>query len=731
MKLGRTNTHPGKCCVCEGKVPAKCGFLVGAKDSLDEAHRNGAKQWLTLCRSTICVDVFAGRWTVEDETRRELCEDGTIVMPYDELALPLLQSIAKATRSGTRWTWIASNNPGDRARVLEIAGRLGLVVHPSWHDVRLDPETQALVDRATANGLFVKQVEGVRWLATRPRGRKLQVRGCLLSDPMGTGKTTTMLHSVPEGYGVVVLGPTNAKPTWQREPAKWLPERFTSVHVCEGGESFRWPAHPGEIVVANYEITPFTQSQIDTERETLLAKRFGVDPNPQGKTQRERLGRVGLLQDLQRVVAGWNKVVADTSEKGKRLRLFRELALLAGWIKLAKRLHLNRRALMRNTKRKPIKAPKIPIIVVLDEAHVVSNTKTRRTENAARLTNFADLTVGLTGTPAEVDPVRLYGLLKVCRCRVWDWDGFLDAFNGSRGEWGGTEFLREPAQPGGTARGAVLVKAGTADRLREVVLRREKSEFVDLPPILFSEIIVPVTRELLEQLDELSAESIELILAGKIPKFPRMAATRKALELSRIPRMFEEIENYEAQDTPLVVFADHRAPIEAIIGRPGWGVVIGGDDTKHRDNVFEGFQRGDLIGVAGTIGAMNTSATLTRSSHELFVGQSLARARNKQAQDRCHRIGTTGTVNISIMTSDHPFDQHIADLLAAKDTFVERVLNERMEYTPGGGLVAETREAWLARLPENLRARYAREADEQLSRLDRIREIAAGTGAGR
>src|SRR5690606_35072175 len=118
MKLGRVNNYAGKCCICEAVVPAKLGFLVGAKDSLDEAHRNGTKQWLTLCRSTVCVDVFAGRWTVEDATRRELCEDGTIVMPYDEAALPLLQSIAKATRTGTSWTWTATRNPGDRVRVL-------------------------------------------------------------------------------------------------------------------------------------------------------------------------------------------------------------------------------------------------------------------------------------------------------------------------------------------------------------------------------------------------------------------------------------------------------------------------------------------------------------------------------------------------------------------------------------------------------------------------------------
>ncbi len=292
MKLGRTNTYPGKCCICDSKVGAQLGFLVGSKDSLDEAHRAGEKKWLTLCRSAVCVDVFAGRWTVEDATRRELCEDGTIVMPYDEHALPLLQSIAKATRSGTRWTWTASHNPGDRPRVLEIAERLGLVVHPAWHEVRHSTETLALVERAQSNGLFVKQVESVVWLVTRPRGRKLPIRGCLLAADMGTGKTTMVLHSVPPGHGLVVICPANAKPTWLREPAKWLPERFTSVHICEGSESFRWPAHAGEIVVANYEITPFTQAQIDKERSTLLDKRRGRDPNPQGKTKVERLGRV-------------------------------------------------------------------------------------------------------------------------------------------------------------------------------------------------------------------------------------------------------------------------------------------------------------------------------------------------------------------------------------------------------------------------------------------------------
>jgi len=147
---------------------------------------------------------------------------------------------------GARWDrdsrcWRVSLDIGDRARLLELAGRLKLDVAPELRQVT--QSTQA--ERASREGLYPFQVTGVDWLSKRKQA--------LLGDEMGLGKTVEVLAALPEKAAVLVVTPANVKWNWAAECRKWRPD-LTPV-VLRGQNSFRWP-QPGELIIVNYDILP-------------------------------------------------------------------------------------------------------------------------------------------------------------------------------------------------------------------------------------------------------------------------------------------------------------------------------------------------------------------------------------------------------------------------------------------------------------------------------------------
>jgi SNF2 family DNA or RNA helicase len=78
------------------------------------------------------------------------------------------------------------------------------------------------------------------------------------------------------------------------------------------------------------------------------------------------------------------------------------------------------------------------------------------------------------------------------------------------------------------------------------------------------------------------------------------------------------------------------------------------------------FQAGELLGVAGTIGAMGVGVTMTRAAQVLFVDLSWTPADNAQARDRAHRHGQERPVNVIRLVASHAIDQRIAQVLAEK-----------------------------------------------------------------
>jgi SWI/SNF-related matrix-associated actin-dependent regulator 1 of chromatin subfamily A len=310
------------------------------------------------------------------------------------------------------------------------------------------------------------------------------------------------------------------------------------------------------------------------------------------------------------------------------------------------------------------------ITLIADEAHFLGNYKSQRSKKVTALSKlFAKRVLFLTGTPLTRDPSTLWSVLGaagVQREAFGSWTNFTKVFGGRKNRWGGMEWgSPAPIVP---------------ELLRRVMLRRMRSEVLpQLPPKRYTDLIVNgLSATLRSTLDTIWGDQGDLLTVTQdLPGFEEFSKVRAELAAAKIPALLEMVQEHEDQDVPLVVCSDHRAPVEALENRPGWGVIKGGMDLKARDAVVEAFQTGNLKGVAFTITAGGVGITLTRAWKMLMVDLNWTPANVLQAEDRLVRIGQhAGSVEITRLVIDHPLEQHIHGIVAKKIALAQASLDD-------------------------------------------------------
>ena len=376
--------------------------------------------------------------------------------------------------------------------------------------------------------------------------------------------------------------------------------------------------------------------------------------------------------------------------------------------------------------------------VVADEFQMVKNYKSIRSKRFNVLSHLARGVWGLTGTPLDNRPLDLYGVMQAGNMNVFgSLAKFVEMFNGYKNAYGGYEFGMPTPE--------------VHERLKRVMLRRLRKDVLpDLPTKTFKNIVVDIDTKISKALDKLAVEAvigqgladekmikkldvnclIDSLDAEDLPNFKEFSKLRALLAESRIPAMLEIVESYEESGTPLVVFSAHRKPIDTLEKRDGWAVITGDTPDKKRFEIVELFQSGKLKGVALTIAAGGTGHTLTAASNMLFVDEAWKPSQNLQAQDRIVRISATvDKVLIIRLSSNHPLDKHIQDLLDYKMMIAYEALDKenKTEVKDNGPvLIEETEEEMLARKKDydDVIGRAEKEADRSwsLKRLEGIVE---------
>jgi SWI/SNF-related matrix-associated actin-dependent regulator 1 of chromatin subfamily A len=315
------------------------------------------------------------------------------------------------------------------------------------------------------------------------------------------------------------------------------------------------------------------------------------------------------------------------------------------------------------------------VVVVVDEASFAKNAKSERGKATRALAGMARQCWLLTGTPLLNRPMCLWGTLRAGDMHelvFQGWGGFTYGFRATKNRWGGYDF--------GHPRPEV------SEKLRRLMIRRRKEDVLDqLPEVRTRDVLSHAMPAKLKRRLDIAWQGwldfergARRMMPSQLPSFEEFSEVRALLAEARIPDMLSLCEQHEETETSLVVFSAHRAPIEALSEREGWGVIMGGQSPRVTQDVVRRFQSGELAGVGLTIRAGGYGHTLTRASDIVFVDQSWVPSENRQALDRVRRIGQEASrILVTRLVSDHPLDRHVLKLLDEKQAVIDEAVEAR------------------------------------------------------
>lgn len=309
---------------------------------------------------------------------------------------------------------------------------------------------------------------------------------------------------------------------------------------------------------------------------------------------------------------------------------------------------------------------------VLDEIHKAKNPGSQRTQNAVALLKgvraVGARSWALTGTPVQNHPLELWHLLKALgmeKAVFGSWPSFLELYNAKK-VYGVLEFgAPDPSVP---------------DRLRRVMHRMTFAEAAphikSRPPRFLPVEINASARK--RKLWEESYESFnDAIRNAEIAPMDFGDARKELAELKAqsLPQVISDIE--DSGGGPILVFSQHRKPIEDLAARKGWSTILGGVDKETREESRKAFQRGDLKGLGITIGAGQEALTLSRAKTMVFVDLSWNPTSNAQAMARGLAVSDDEAPLILVMVARGTVDERQQADLLRKTRMIEGTLGDR------------------------------------------------------
>ena len=348
--------------------------------------------------------------------------------------------------------------------------------------------------------------------------------------------------------------------------------------------------------------------------------------------------------------------------------------------------------------------------LILDESHYVKDSGSKRTKACQKFK--ARHTILLTGTPIRNTIVDLFSQVSLVRPGIWRnrWE-FEDRYQIRKEMFvGPRKFLK----PVGTRNEAEL-----ASILETIQIRRLKKDVMNLPDKVHS--VIPLdfdkrSREVYEKMakkwlydfSDLGGEMpildnraktameaamrLEQICQGFLSPVPLTLTDKLALsapspheviaggwifrENPKFAWLEELLENLEKKK--VVAFFRFNASLEAAWGRFADHSplqMIGDTPVSERGNRITKFQTDDtrlfLIQVKIAEGF-----DLTAAQDVVFWGRDWSPAVNSQAEDRVHRIGQTGTVNVYLPIIKDSIEEKLHERLCEKEGVAKMVLGD-------------------------------------------------------
>lgn len=314
-------------------------------------------------------------------------------------------------------------------------------------------------------------------------------------------------------------------------------------------------------------------------------------------------------------------------------------------------------------------------LVIMDEAHMISNPQAQRTKIANDIASKSNRVWLLSGTPMTSRPMNYYNLLNLVDSPVaMNWMAYAKRYcNGFQFSVGKRKVWN-------------VTGASNLDELRERtsthILRRLKEDVLDLPEKIITPVYLRLKSKDYEELmgeyfnwyDQNPEESSSLTI-----QFSKLMKVRKVIAQEKINNTIELAENIIEQGKKVIIFTNFTDTLNQIYNHFGKSAVyLDGSCSKfHRQNAVDEFQTNDKIKVfVGNLKAAGVGITLTSAEAVIMNDLSFVPAEHSQAEDRSHRIGQKNSTSVYYPLFENSIEGAIYDILNRKKKIISTVMGD-------------------------------------------------------
>lgn len=318
-------------------------------------------------------------------------------------------------------------------------------------------------------------------------------------------------------------------------------------------------------------------------------------------------------------------------------------------------------------------------VVILDEAHVLSNGETKRTkavyDSQYGIIRSAKRVYPLTGTPVRNRPKDFYTMLKVlaphCIEPYLSYEAYAQRYCGAYYDSYGA--LND--------KGASNIEE-LAEKIKPFMIRRTKDEVLkELPPLIEKTIPLELTPEIEQVLNneqELYENSNEY---SENSELGIQATTRRLLGLAKLPQIISYVRSLLLSQQKIVIFAYHREVIDRLRKElKGYGVraVAGGLTARLKQmevDLFVSDSTSRIFVGQYTAAGFGVDGLQKVASHVVFAEIDWVPGNIEQARDRIRRIGQVNPVIAHYLIVPNTLEDNMLQAVINKKKVIDKLIS--------------------------------------------------------
>lgn len=218
------------------------------------------------------------------------------------------------------------------------------------------------------------------------------------------------------------------------------------------------------------------------------------------------------------------------------------------------------------------------------------------------------------------------------------------------------------------------------ERTKDLVIRRLKSQVAsELPPKQRFDLLVEMSKAEIKNYNKHINHLFSKWRLNGHPSAAHMPEIRNYLFELKFPRITEFIDEMLGSDRPVLVFTIHQEHAYRIGAHYGESarVLTGNETGKARQAIIDDLATGKAKVGVFTVGAggMGIDGLQHQIDAVLFVDRWWVPAIHEQAEDRVHRKGQQGQVQVWYLTAEGTYDEHMRDVLLAKQVIIDKAVD--------------------------------------------------------